>query len=438
MIFSFPHRKLHFHGLIREVGHWFLVAALLSLFAAPFEPVATAQEPKPTERVYNHPQYEVEKALEDMHAYESARLPVLAGFVNAKANTLRDYGNPHYQFEIDVIGQGSDHTLVQVSAKITAWYSANETTRSQYALIPSNGRLEEDLLDHLSVFLETGSSQHSPEQDPIPATAPVTMASKPSLPATKAPNLLQPDPPNKAATAAGAFPAADPILISARPATLASTIAATQSELEAVEQKEQESQKQIEELDTIARSRQHIVDFAIAKKAQTPVFSEATEISKVLFYVDSEDEFEVTEAREGWVHVRLENGALGWLRISELELPGQPDVSDEYGAKNFSAANEVIQPFTGEWAPLKGKTALFVLAQPKGTISTDLLAQSQLEFATQAIDGVVVVFAGDKQGVAAATLPEIRRWQEGRITDKLFFEHCSFDPPGSFHNNPKN
>jgi hypothetical protein len=425
---------------------------LLGVFAAAlFGPSLIAQETKPTERVYNCSQRDVEKALEDLKAYDVGRLPVLAGFVNAKANTLKDYGNPHYQFQIEVIGQGSDHTLVQVSAKITAWYTAADAARSQYALIPSSGRLEEDLLDRLSVFLGSGNNQQPPEAAPLAAaTGQATMSSKPS-PSTQLINLMPPGPSSGPVPAHEDAVAPPPNLRSPEPAKLAAEIAAAKSELEAVEQKERRSQNQIAEFESVGHSRQHIADYAIPKKAQTPVFSLASEVSKVLFYADAEDEFEVFEAREGWVHVRLENDAQGWLRIPELELPGDRDVPDELDAKNFSAANEVIQTFTGEWPVLKGKSALFVLAQPKDAISRDILGNSQLEFAThtfvegyraathsqQTIDGVVVVFMGEKPGVAAATLPEIQRWQEGKVSDKLFFDRCSFDPPDSFRDASK-
>jgi hypothetical protein len=388
----------------------------------------------------------VGKALEDLQAFETARLPALAGFVNAKANTLKDFDNPHYQFQIEVLPQGSDHTLVQVQAKITAWYVGADATRSQYALIPSNGRLEEELLDRLSVFLEKGNAQGSSEPAPMPTTTPVTVSSDSRAP-INSPGFVPPRPGNSPATAPGDTVGSSRGLKISDPARLAGQIAEAQSELQAVEQKKRQSEQQITELETVAKSRQRITDFAITKKAQTPVFEGPSALSKILFHADAEDEFEVIEAREGWVRVRLENSGPAWLQIFELELPGESDVSDDFGAKNFSAANEVIQTFTGEWVELKGKSALFVLAQPRGTIPGDILGKSRLEFAAhtflegyrvathsqQTIAGVVVVFTGDKPGVAAATLPEIRRWQEGRVSDKLFFARCSLDPPDSFH-----
>jgi hypothetical protein len=429
-----------------------LAGVLLSFLAAPFGPLTTAQEAKLTERVYSRSQIEVEKALDAMQAYETARLPVLAGFVNAKADTLKNYGNPHYQFEIEVMAQGSSHTLVQVRAKITAWYLGGDSTRTQYALIPSNGRLEEELLDRLSVFLEKENNQRSSATVETPAPPPA-IASSSFRASSGSPRLVAPPPASVPAPEPEEAAAPSPVLNSSDPSKLAGEIAAAQSQLDAVEQKAKRSQQQIAELEAVASSRQRITDLAIPKRAQTPVYEQPNALSKVAFEADAGDEFEVVEAREGrWIRVRLENAGQGWLQISEVEQPGESFIFDDSGANKFSAANEVIQTFTGEWTVLKGKSALFVLAQPRAAISVDMLGRSQLAFAKhaflegygaathsqQVIDGVVVVFMGEKPGVAAATLPQIQRWQEGRISDKLFFERCSLDPPDSFRDLPKN
>lgn len=424
---------------------WLLAAIVVAFLSPPFNRLA-AQEAKSTERVYKHQQADVEKALEDLQAYDTARLPVLAGFVNAKANTLKDFDNPHYQFLIDLIPQGSGHTLVQVKAQITAWYVGSVTSaHSQYAQIPSNGRLEEELLDRLSVYLEKGNTQNPPEPAPLPKASPLPVSSN-SRAFVNPASFSAPGPSNPPAELAADTVDVPPAEKSSNPATLASQISTAQAALQAVEQKQRLSQQQIADLENVARSRQHIADFAIAKKSQAPVFEEPSVLSKVLLRADAEDEFEVSEARNGWVRVRLDGTAQGWMPFSELEMPGDSNVSDDLGVKNFSVANEMIKTFTGDWPVLKGKSALFVLAQPRGAISQDTLGKSQLEFAShtflegyraavhsqQSIAGVVVIFAGDKPGIAAATLPAIRQWQEGSVSDQVFFAHCSFDPPDSF------
>ncbi|MGH7743934.1 MAG: hypothetical protein ACREQ5_03830, partial [Candidatus Dormibacteria bacterium] len=122
----------------------------------PLRVTTLAQDAKPAERVYNHPQLDVQKALDALRAYDTERLPVLDGFVNANASTLDHFENPHYQFRIDVEGQNPNQTLVVVSAKITAWFGGDDPSHSQYVVIPSNGRLEGDFLDRLSIYLEKG------------------------------------------------------------------------------------------------------------------------------------------------------------------------------------------------------------------------------------------------------------------------------------------
>src|SRR5271169_4513033 len=65
------------------------VLALISLSLT-----ARAQDTEPTDRVYKHSKVEVEKALQSLDAYATNRLPVLDGFVNAKADTLVRFENP--------------------------------------------------------------------------------------------------------------------------------------------------------------------------------------------------------------------------------------------------------------------------------------------------------------------------------------------------------
>jgi hypothetical protein len=405
------------------------------------------QEVQPVERVYNHSRVEVEKALQTLQAYATSRLPVLDGFVSANADTLKHFENPHYQFRIAIEAQGPVQTVVQVSAKVTAWYADADPVHAQYVVIPSNGRLEEDLLDRLSIYLEKGNPRAAgPAAPPAALAGAAAEGASPSSPGTSqtaaagnsSPPLLNPDPP----ATAGA---------SAEPATLASEIAAVEAQRTASEEAVRKLQQQISELEANSKSQKFLSNLATIKAAQTPVFDQADETSKILFRADAEDEFEVIDAREGWVRVRLESAAEGWLRISQLQPPGQVDDADDVAALNFSTPNEEVKPFSGEWAPLKGKPVLFVFAKPARELPPGTLGQSQRDFAKHAftdgyraathsgqiIAGVVVVFLGVKGGVAAAALPDIRRWRDGLLSDKLFLDRCSLDPPESFRDTPK-
>ena len=136
---------------------------LLFLFALLFTSclVARAQDADSADRVYKHRKAEVEEALQALKAYATNRLPVLDGFVNANASTIAKLENPHYQLRIEIESQGPNQTLVSVSAKITAWNAEEDPSRSQYVVVPSNGRLEQDMLDRLSVSLEKGNIARS-------------------------------------------------------------------------------------------------------------------------------------------------------------------------------------------------------------------------------------------------------------------------------------
>src|SRR6266481_2142255 len=136
----------------------FLFALLIS------SDLASAQDADSTDRVYKHRKVEIEEALQALNAYATNRLPVLEGFVNANASTIAKLENPHYQLRVEIESQGPNQTLVSVVAKITAWSAAEDAARSQYVVIPSNGRLEQDMLDRLSVSLEKGNVERSVDQ----------------------------------------------------------------------------------------------------------------------------------------------------------------------------------------------------------------------------------------------------------------------------------
>ena len=405
---------------------------------------AHAQQTTPFEKVYKHPQAEVERALRDMQADAAVPLPVLDGFVNGDSSTFDLYENPQYQFRIKVTAQSPEQTLVSVSARITAWRPNEAPSRSAYVLLPSNGRLEKDLLDHLNASLEKGSPRQPSDLPSVPM-APVSVPTGASRtftttsvhpsgagesPVAKSVDIIAPK---------GDFKSADPVMLTRE-------IAKVQAEREAVQQEEKKLQEQISELETDRNSRSNFSDPAMVKTGQAPIFERPLELSKILFRADTQDEFEVTEARSGWVHIRLEGLDQGWIKMSELQLPNEPDSIGGSAAADFSEPSEEVAPFNGNWLPLKDKPTLFVVAQPKHPISKDSLGASQITFAKQAfldgyrasthsqekIVGVAVIFLGDKAGVAAATLADINQWNRGAISEKLFLERCSLSPPDAF------
>lgn len=384
---------------------------------------------EPSERLYNHSQVEVDQALQSLKAYDTYRLPILEGFVAANAGALSSFDNPHYQFKIGVFPQGTVQTLVQVSAKITAWYTDQNPDHSQYVIIPSNGRLEEDLLDRLDVALE--------KQNPRASAAVVGTSA--SLPGTSYPGTAGTV--GSTASAGGA------------PVTegLAAQIVAVQAQRQMVDEHVRKLEQQVSELQANSKSQRYLTNLAVVKMPQTPLFEMADVTSKVLFRADPEDEFEVLSAREGWVQVRLENAGQAWIRISQLQPPNEMDDPESFKAAMFTTPTEEVKAFEGDWPPLKGRMALYVFAEPAKGIHENLVGKAQLDFAKQTftlgyreavhsltpVEGIVVVFLGAKGGVAAATLADIKRWREGMTPDRQFLARCSFDPPESFHDAEK-
>lgn len=421
-----------------------LILRFAMLLALLLSSSAYAQQPAPVERIYKCPQGDVERALRDLQAYATSPLPALDGFVNADSNTFDLYEDPHYEFRVKVTEQSVGQTLVTVSAKVTAWYPNAVPSQSRYVLFPSNGRLETELLDHLTKYLQ--KVRQPSGSAPTPASPPSgSIASSPApalaiLPRSGATNPL-------VLKAEASAPLPD--FAKADTRDLPADIAKMRAERQAIELEEKKLQEQIAQLEADRNARKYLSDLATVRTPQAPVYEQSNELSKVLFRVDPEDEFEVTEARFGWVRVRLENQSQGWMRIADLQLPNEKD--DTGDSADFAEPNEEVAPFTGTWAMLKDKPTLFVVAQPRHAIPKESLGQSQIEFAKHAfldgyraaahsqdkIDGVAVVFLGDRAGMAAATVTDITRWHKGAVSDKLFLEHCYLSPPDAFRDIPK-
>jgi hypothetical protein len=124
--------------------------------------------------------------------------------------------------------------------------------------------------------------------------------------------------------------------------------------------------------------------------------------------------------------------------------PESKDSQDQ--GLGYWVSQQEVRPFVGEWAQLKGKNALFVFAQPRGALSDMVPDQRKVLFlksvfadsyqtamhSPNPFQGVVVIFAGARGAVAAATLADIRQWMGGRMPDDVFIKRCSLDPPAEF------
>jgi hypothetical protein len=158
--------------------------------------------------------------------------------------------------------------------------------------------------------------------------------------------------------------------------------------------------------------------------------------------------------------VRLSPDSTGYIQADELNLPDgveektaatavatvaepAPTQTEDPG---FSVREENVRVFSGDWARLRGKKVLFVYVQSRGLLAdlsgdsaklayTKGVFESRYHVATEKnpeVEGVVVVFLGNRGGVAAATLSDIRQWVEGDLAEKAFLNRCSLDPPAVF------
>ena len=130
---------------------WLKVFAFCLLPAIPCSLLAVlaSAQAVPYARTFPRGKDDVEATLKEMQAYAGQKLPIVDGFVAMGEQPLDHYERAYYQFSIDVLPNGGASTIVRLSAKITAWYADRAPAKSGYQALPSNGRLELDLLDRL-------------------------------------------------------------------------------------------------------------------------------------------------------------------------------------------------------------------------------------------------------------------------------------------------
>lgn len=391
------------------------------------------------ERSFPYPQEVVRKGLEQVGGVSGGKLPMIDGFVPATFPQLERYERPYYQYRVQVSAVDANTTSVKVEARITAWYSDQDPSHSQYRSLISNGRLENDLLDRLQETLRGKSAR--PEAALPTGKIPPGSSSTPSTPAAQPvkPSLPAPKPPKV-------------------PANPQEQLDALLAERQAVKEKTAAAQAQIDELK--GGKSAETVKFGSVKHSGVGVMSRQNFGGPVLFRAQAEDEFEVVSLESGWAQVKLADNATGYIQADELTLPpglvekpavaATPPIAAPPKASDpdlgFWVSREDINTFSGDWARLKGKKVLFVYAQPRGLLSDIAGDDAKLSYAkrifvsryhsvtqsAQAVDGVVVVFLGTKGGVAAATLADIQQWVEGGLGDEAFVNRCSLDPPAEF------
>jgi hypothetical protein len=410
---------------------------------------ASDAQSTPYERTFTQSKATVEKTLKQSQLSSSGRLPVLDGFTSSGDRALDRFKRGYYQCAIQVSSTPSGGALVRVSAKITAWYEDPVPSKSGYQELLSNGRLETDFLDRLQDALSSKAS--SPAANLPASSAASPSKSKPVAP----PSISAPMPGDgvvtgpSASSKASSIPDSSPFKVGNAASPDAVPSLATQKAV--ADKHMEELTKQAKGLEEILRNQAHPTNLVAVRKSATPVLVSPVEGAKVLFLATAEDEFEILDMNANWVHVRISGLSRGWIRRSNLEMPkpfaAEPKVENAPATvEQFQVKNEEIATFPGTWEPLQGKTVKIVTVQRATVGVSDTSSRAKLDFAKSVFDkeyaeltqapsaaaGVVIIFDSEDGGMTAATLPVLKQWKSGSLSDQAFWRRCFFDPPETF------
>jgi len=406
--------------------------------------LATAQA-VPYAATFAKSKEEVEKALKEIQAYAGQKLPIVDGFIATGDQPVDHLERAFYQFSIDLLPATSGGTIVRVTAKITAWYADPDPSKSGYQVLPSNGRLELDLLDRLREKIggkSTPSSARSALQAPKPKLDLSTGSPGSSLPSDR-PSV--PAAAGSAGTTSG-VPADD-------------EVATLRIKREAEEKRMQQLNVELQTLQEIQRNQAHPLNLVVVRTNGTPVLPRPAIGSHPLFMASANDEFEFLDAEGEWIHVQISGVSRGYIRRSSLDLP--EFIATRLKSPNGNAANEKLDPFRiereenssfpGDWEPLKGKTVKIYTVQPVSQDPKETDARAKLAFAggllrkyaaettasSPALDGIVVIFDAADGGIIGSTLLNVQQLASGSLSQDNFWKHCYLEPPEAFQSKPK-
>ena len=424
-----------FHVNRRRNFFWLLLFVVCSAL-----PNFAAAQAVPYARSFSKSKQEVEKALNELQASTGQKLPIVDGFVVPGDQPLDRYERAFYQFAIDVLpGTNSGDTIVRVSAKITAWYTDRDPSKSGYQVLPSNGRLELDLLDRLADKF---------------GGKPVTSLLKPE------PQVLKPriDLSNGSPTIP-VSPRGFPPPSAGTPSTSGGeevTALATQRGVE--EKRVQQLSAELQGLQDIQHNQAHPNNLVVVKKSGTPVLARPAEGSHLLFSAAADDEFEFIDAEGQWIHVQISGASRGYIRRNELDLPeaisarleSQNGNAGDEKPTGFRIEREEISMFPGDWEPLKRKTVKIYTVQPASQDPKETRASTKLRFAASlfkkfsaesaaaapAVEGIVVIFDSADGGILGCSLLDSRQFSTGSLSQENFWKLCYMDPPDAFRSPP--
>jgi hypothetical protein len=386
----------------------------------------------PYARSYAKSKEEVDKALKDLQAYNGQKLPIVDGFVATTDIPLERFERAYYQFSIDLVPSNSSGTIVRLTAKITAWYADRDPAKSGYQVLPSNGRLELDLLDRLDEKLGgklASSATNSLSNSRISAPKPKLDLGSVSLTAPSVGDSSA----NEGHT---------------------DEIASLRTKREAEEKRMRELNEELQSLEDIKKNQAHPLNLVMVRKSGTPVMAKPAEGSRLLLNASEDDEFEFIEAAGEWIHVQISGPLRGYIHRSNLDLPeyiaarlkSTDRVASEDQLASFRIEREENNPFPGDWEPLKGKMVKIYTVQPvsldpKGTGARAKLAfagtllqkhAAEIQASTPALYGIVVIFDSADGGIVGATLTNAKQFADGTLSADNFWKQCYFDPPDVF------
>jgi len=401
------------------------------------------------ERTYRQSKTVVESTLKQLQPAMSGHLPALEGFAVAGEHPLNHYQRAFYQSAVQVRSSPNGGSVVRVTTKVTAWYADVNSSRSGYQLLSSNGRLEADLLDQLTDLLTNSAGRatrtDASEQTGAPAgkrtaTDKTNASNENAEPSISAPMPRSPD-------SGRPFSSSEQKLSGQQ---LAETRNVPKSP---ADHAANELQAEANSLEEVLRSQAHPKNLVAIKKTGTPVVESPSLTAKTLFLASAQDEFEMLDYSTDWVHVRISGLSRGWIWRTSLEMPeGISDVptnnpnAKPVAADLFQVTREETAPFPGDWQPLRGKNVKIISVQKIQESEKDSGAEAKLEYAKSLFDknygelaskthelaGVVLIFDSVDGGMIAATVPTVRQWKAGTLTDAALWHQCYFDPPETF------
>ncbi len=402
----------------------FLAIVFLALGVSGF-----GQNTEALHQSFNAPKADVEQALKDINAYQGGRLPFLNGFVGSIDAPLAQFQRAYYQYSIEVVQVTEAEVAVSVNAKISAWKDDKDPSKSGYQELPSNGRLETDLLDRLRTRLREHAAEVAANRVPLVSPKLLGTELPPSAPSGTA--STQPDAPSSATQTSSGF----------KPFSGTKPLppSANSPEQDARYQRLVQEEKSLQD---VISAQQHPEDLVAVKVSHTPVFASPADGSKVVMYADAEDEFQFLKTEGEYTHVQIAGLSRGWIRTSALDKTvGGRHVEAQATAPSFTQTKEETSTFPGDWDALRGKNVRIIWVQPNGNASrSSRLKFVQAVFRKQApelakqtgVDGLVVVFDAADGGMAAATLSSLQAWGEGTLSDPAFLKQCWFDPVDAF------